>query len=216
MSKALVLRGAGVAVIALMAAGASAQTAAGTAGRVQQPATNAARQGAQGAAQGTQGNAAVAGATRSASSPKLLPGTNPKVLTEIKGNALNTTNGSLPNTVVRLRDARLGQIVDSQLSDKSGLFAFRGVDPGTYIVEVVGNDQTVLAASQMLSVNAGDAVSAVVKLPFRIPPFAGLMSNGAPSATAVTTEAAANGVIAVATTTNTSGAEPATPTAASR
>ena len=45
------------------------------------------------------------------------------------------------------------------------------------------NDQTIIAASQMLNVNAGEAVSAVVKLPFRIPPFAGLMgSSSTPSA----------------------------------
>jgi hypothetical protein len=131
---------------------------------------------------------------------KLLPGTRSNVTTTIQGNALSSTNGSLPNTLVRLRDARLGQIVDSQVSDKSGLFAFKAVDPGNYIVEIVGNDQTVLAASQMLSVNAGDAVSAVVKLPFRIPPFAGLLGNSTPSATAVTAQAAASSILAVTTT----------------
>jgi hypothetical protein len=134
----------------------------------------------------------------------LLPGTRSSATTTIQGNALNSTNGAMPNTLVRLRDARLGRIVDSQLSDKSGLFAFRNVDPGNYIVELIGNDQTVLAASQMLSVNAGDAVSAIVKLPFRIPPFAGLLGNSTPSAAAVTTEAAASSVLAVTATAATS------------
>src|SRR5882672_9303 len=69
------------------------------------------------------------------SGARLLPGTRPGVTATIQGNALNSTNGILPNTLVRLRDARLGQIVDSQVSDKSGLFAFRGIDPGNYIVE---------------------------------------------------------------------------------
>jgi len=54
----------------------------------------------------------------------------------------------------------------------------------------------VLAASQIINVNSGDAVSAVVKLPFRIQPFAGVLGNTAPSAAAVTTEAAASGVLA--------------------
>ena len=100
-----------------------------------------------------------------------------KALTTIQGNALNSTNGQLTNAVVRLRDARFGRIVDTQMTDKSGLFAFKAIDPGSYIVEIMSNDQSILAASQLLNVNAGEAVSAVVKLPFRIPPFAGILGS---------------------------------------
>jgi len=141
-------------------------------------------------------------ATAKGAATKLLPGTRPGVVTTIQGNALNATNGQLTNAVVRLRDARFGRIVDTQLTDKSGFFAFKVVDPGTYVVEVMANDsQTILAASQMLNVNAGEAVSAVVKLPFRIPPFAGLMGSAStPTAAAVTTEAAASGIAAVVPT----------------
>ena len=122
-------------------------------------------------------------------------------LTTIQGNALNSTNGAMPDAVVRLRDARYGRIVDTQLTDHSGLFTFKAIDPGSYIVEVMGNDQTVLAASQILNVNAGDAVSAVVKLPFRIPPFAGAMgSTTTPSAAIVAAQALATGITAVVPT----------------
>jgi len=136
--------------------------------------------------------------------PRMLPGTRPNVLTMIQGNTLNSTNGSLPNALVRLRDARIGRIVDNQVSDMSGLFAFRAVDPGSYIVEIISTDQTVLAASQMLSVNAGEAISAVVKLPFRIQTFAGLLGNTTPSAAAVTAAAGTAQVLAVQATTSTS------------
>ena len=92
----------------------------------------------------------------------------------------------MSNVVVRLRDARFGRIVDTQVTDKSGLFEFKAIDPGSYIVEIVANDQSILAASQLLNVNAGEAVSAVVKLPFRIPPFAGVLGSAStPSATAL-------------------------------
>jgi hypothetical protein len=138
---------------------------------------------------------------RATAAPKLLPGTRAGVFTTIQGNALSSTNGSLPNTLVRLRDARFGRIVNTTLSDQSGLFAFRTIDPGSYIVELVAQDESsVLAASQILNVNAGDVVSAVVKLPFRIPPFAGLLGNSIPSAAAVTTQAAASGVLATTVT----------------
>ena len=157
---------------------------------------------AAGQSQAGAGPASVARTPAKSPAPKLLPGTRPSVLTTIQGNALNATNGPLTNTVVRLRDARFGRIVDTQLTDKSGLFEFKAVDPGTYIVEVMGSDsRTILAASQMLNVNGGEAVSAVVKLPFRIPPFAGLMGSAStPSAAAVTTQAAASGIAAVVPT----------------
>jgi hypothetical protein len=119
----------------------------------------------------------------------------------IQGNALNSTNGPMNDAAVRLRDARFGRIVDTQLTDKSGLFVFKTIDPGSYIVELISNDQSILAASQLLNVNAGEAVSAVVKLPFRIPPFAGLMgSTSTPSATAIATEAAASSIVAMVPT----------------
>lgn len=124
-----------------------------------------------------------------------------RALTVIQGNALNSSNGRLTNVVVRLRDARFGAIVDSQVTDKSGLFAFKAIDPGSYIVELMGNDHTILAASQLLNVNAGEAASAVLKLPFRVPAFAGLVgSTSTPSATAVATEAAASSIVAVVPT----------------
>jgi hypothetical protein len=122
-------------------------------------------------------------------------------LTMIQGNALDSTNGAMNDAVVRLRDARFGRIVDTQMTDKSGLFTFKAMDPGAYIVEVVAKNESVMAASQLLNVNPGEAVSAVVKLPFRAPALAGVLGNaGAPSATAVAMEAAAGGIASVVPT----------------
>src|SRR5579872_7066251 len=64
--------------------------------------------------------------------PPLLPGTRASVFSTIQGNALSETNASLSNAVVRLRDARLGQVVDTQTTDKAGLFTFRRLEPGSY------------------------------------------------------------------------------------
>ena len=148
--------------------------------------------------------AAAAGARATtpvrANLPTVLPGTRENAFSVIQGNALNSTSGSLPNSLVRLRDARIGRIVDTQLTDQSGLFTFRAVDPGSYIVELIGSDQTVLAASQLLSVNAGEAISAVVKLPFRLPPLGGVFGHTAAQAATVTSAAAATGVLNAATT----------------
>jgi hypothetical protein len=121
-------------------------------------------------------------------------------LTMIQGNALDSTNGQMSNVVVRLRDARFGRIVDTQVTDKSGLFEFKAIDAGTYVVEIVGNDQSILAASQLLNVNPGAAVSAIVKLPFRTPALGLIGSAGTPSATALTAHAALSTIAAVVPT----------------
>jgi hypothetical protein len=158
------------------------------------------------------GKAAARNAIQRGATATILPGTPESAFTVIQGNALGATNGPLANRIVRLRDARLGRIVDSQVTDRSGLFTFREVDPGNYVVELVGNDQAVMAASEVLNVNAGQAMSAIVRLPFRIPPIAGIFGQGAgaagatiPSAAATVLSVAADaGVLAqnVATTTS--------------
>jgi hypothetical protein len=121
--------------------------------------------------------------------------------TMIHGNALDSTNGQLANAMVRLRDARFGRIVETQYTDQSGMFAFKGLEPGSYVVEILSTDQSILAASQLLTINAGEAVAAVVKLPFHVPPFAGLMGTTTTrSAAALVLEAAASGITALVPT----------------
>ena len=132
---------------------------------------------------------------------RTLPGARTSGFTTIEGNALDSANGQLPNTIVRLRDARFGQIVGTELTDNSGMFTFRPVDPGSYIVEMMGNDSSVLAASEILSVNAGEVLLAIVKLPLQTSTFAGVLgANSAPTAAALVTQAAASGVVAVIAT----------------
>jgi hypothetical protein len=145
-----------------------------------------------------QGTTSPADAVRSAL-PRVLPGTRASAFAIVHGNALDATNGVLPNSMVRLRDARMGRILQTQTTDTSGLFEFRPVDPGNYVVELVGQEQ-VLAASRVLTVEAGQTISAVVKLPFRTPPYAGLLGHTVQQALAVTAAAAASGVLAIEVT----------------
>ena len=105
-------------------------------------------------------------------------------------------NTVLPNVRMRLRDARFGSIVDAQLTDKSGLFTFREV-PGTYVVEIVSSTQTVLAASRLISLNAGEATSVVVRLPSKPSPFATLVALGGSSAVVLLPLAVIQGIAAI-------------------
>ena len=147
--------------------------------------------------------AASSNAQTAATASKLLPGTKSGVLSSIQGTATNATNGSMADTFVRLRDARYGRIVNSTLTDKQGVFVFRGVDPGNYVVEVMNPaNNAVLASSQMLNVGTGEAISALIKMPFRIPPIAGLLGNSSQT-TAQAVSTAAQAVTAAAASSNT-------------
>ena len=68
------------------------------------------------------------------------------MLSTIQGNAVNSTNGALADTVVRLRDAR-SAASSRPTTDNAGLFAFQAVDPGSYIVEMMGASNDVVLAS---------------------------------------------------------------------
>jgi len=138
----------------------------------------------------------AARATPRLDAPQLLPGTPSNVFTTISGNALTPTNMSLSNAFVRLRNARMGQIVETLVTDESGLFAFRAVDPGSYIVEIVDARQiSVLAASQVLSAGPGEVVSAIVKLPFFSAPLTSILGTNPAAIGIVTAQAASAGVL---------------------
>jgi len=139
--------------------------------------------------------------------PRILPGTPSAVFSTIQGNALTANNSALANAFVRLRNARIGQIVETQTTDKSGLFAFQSVDPGSYIVEIVDERQvSVMAASQMLNAGPGETLSVLVKLPSHGAPLAAIFGTSLATIGLVTAEAASAGVMATIITTRAAAA----------
>lgn len=130
--------------------------------------------------------------SKSAVSTRLLPGTRSTVLSTIEGKALNAINVPMAQTGVRLRDARYGQIVQTTLTDKQGAFVFHQIDPGTYVVEVMGpGANTVVASSPLINVGTGEALSALVKVPFQTSSLAGVLGSSQSAASAITNAATA-------------------------
>jgi hypothetical protein len=86
------------------------------------------------------------------------------------------------------------------MTDTTGLFAFRTVDPGPYVVELLGIDEKVLAASELLNVGAGEAVSVVVQLPIGTSPSSAFLGHADPHAGAVMAAAGDSGVLAAKVT----------------
>jgi Carboxypeptidase regulatory-like domain len=121
----------------------------------------------------------------------------PATVGGIEGNVLTSTNGQAADKRVRLRDGQSGRVVASQVTDNTGAFSFANVDPGNYIVEVVGKNGSVLGASSIVTLHAGEIVTTAIKLPLRM--SGGILGSTAAMATIVAAGAAAAGVLAVHT-----------------
>ena len=124
--------------------------------------------------------------TNGSGAAQVLPGTPQTAFGTIHISALSAANSPLPRWIVRLRDARYGRLVATNLTDDEGSFTFRDVDPGSYIIELIGGDQTVRATSALLAVNAGASVFAVVRLPTERGAITALLSVALAQAAALT------------------------------
>ena len=137
----------------------------------------------------------VSPATRVAS--RLAPLPKPGALATIQGTAFTMEKAAVPNAAVRLRDARLGRIVGSALSDKDGGFTFYSVEPGSYIAEVIdGESRSVIASSQIVGANAGELTLVALKLPSNLTQLARLLGSTTASNGGLEAQAAAAGGVA--------------------
>jgi hypothetical protein len=125
-----------------------------------------------------------------------VSGTAPNTVGTIQGNALTASNGQVADKVVRLRDAETGRVVGTQSTGNTGAFSFTGVEPGNYLVEVIGANESVVGASSIVALHAGEIVTTAVKLPLLT---GGILGGTAAMATIVAASAAAAGVLAVNT-----------------
>lgn len=162
-----------------------------------QPAAQSAS-GAQGATSGAT-SAQVRPAT-----PAILPGTPATAFATIHVRAVSATNTALRGWLVRLRDVRFGRVIASHLTDEAGTFAFRDVDPGSYVIELLGANQSIQGTSALLNVDAGAVEFAVIRLPTRPGALAAFFDQGVAQAAIITAAAAAAGVLAVQSTTDVS------------
>jgi len=115
----------------------------------------------------------------------------------ISGNALTPSKGQVSRRRVQLRDAQSGRVILTGSTNQTGFFSFANVQPGNYIVELLGANQSVLAASSVLTLQAGDALTAVLTVPVAAAAAAGALASTATMAGIVAAGAAAAGVLAV-------------------
>lgn len=115
----------------------------------------------------------------------------------VLGAVLKADNSRFAHAPVRLRDARIGSIVLTEHADEEGLFRFRPVERGVYVVELLAGKTGVVAASPLLKLDAGEIVQTVLREPYRADALFPVAGFADAHAAAVQAAAEASGILAV-------------------
>jgi hypothetical protein len=110
------------------------------------------------------------------------------------GTARGADRNPLPEARLQLRDLRSGRIVERGVADAEGRFAFRSVEPGTYIVEMTLTDGSVVALSEAVTIGSGEIVQTLVQLPARSRSFGWWLGS---TTTSALSSAASLGILTV-------------------
>jgi hypothetical protein len=112
---------------------------------------------------------------------------------------------ALPHVTVRLRNVDNGQVVGTMTTNERGEFRFTGLPPGNFVVEIVGDNGRLVAASARIGLASGimTATSVTVTTSAAAAAAAGLGAGAAAvgaagTAGAVSAAAAASGAIGAA------------------
>ena len=102
----------------------------------------------------------------------------------ILGSAWRGDTTPYPQPRIRLRNVENGRGVARTVGDGEGRFRFDRVDPGAYVVELMSQDDKVIAVGDLFSVSPGIQSYTVVRLSARAPWFGGFFGNAAAAAIA--------------------------------
>jgi hypothetical protein len=110
------------------------------------------------------------------------------------GSAWRGDTQPYPRARIRLRNVETGRGVARTVSDGDGRFRFERAEPGTYVVELLSDQDKVLAIGDLFGVSAGGQATTLVRLNSKAPWFEGFFGNAAAAAISA---ASAIGVTAV-------------------
>jgi len=116
----------------------------------------------------------------------------------IRGTAMSSTGQMLANVTVPVRNLYTGQLAGSTTSNAVGGFNFAGLNPGSYIVEVVNHAGAIVGSSAVVTVTAGATAIVTVTAASAAGAQAGgaAAGSGVRTAVIITTIAAAAGIVA--------------------
>ncbi len=122
----------------------------------------------------------------------------------VLGSAWYSDNTPIPRARLRLRNVQSGEIAAATVADDEGQFTFTGMAIGSYVVELVSDDEKkvgsddtgkILTIGQPFTIGPGETVATFVRLGTKVPWFIGFFGN---AALAVSAAAAAAGLTALA------------------
>jgi hypothetical protein len=102
----------------------------------------------------------------------------------VLGSAWKGDNTPYPRARIRLRNVETGRGVARTTSDTDGRFRFEAVEPGVYVVELLSEDDKVLAVGDIFGVSAGTQQLTLVRLSSKAPWYGGFFGNAAAAAIA--------------------------------
>jgi hypothetical protein len=82
----------------------------------------------------------------------------------ITGRARNALSQPVPFAELVLRSLETGQVVAETTADENGEFSFTDLSPTGYVVELIGADGSVIAASEMVAATSGGSQMANIRL----------------------------------------------------
>jgi hypothetical protein len=97
---------------------------------------------------------------------------------KISGTARNAQNQVLPNVKVQLRNVDTGQLVATTKAGSDGRFEFSGLNPGSYVVEIVDDSGKIVGLSPMTPLSAGGTVAGLVIVASATGALAGAVATG--------------------------------------
>ena len=117
------------------------------------------------------------------------------------GLAQNSLNASIPRARVVLRDIRTGEALQQATADELGQFWFVDLPSSEYIVELLGQDGSVVAASEVVKTSKGRLLRTVVRVAAAATAVLAVLSNQVrPSRDYATAVATSNDVTPTTTT----------------
>jgi hypothetical protein len=87
--------------------------------------------------------------------------------TRVVGTVIDIRQVPVANTQVRLRDLKTGLVLSTDDTNEAGEYEFSLDDSGTYVVEMVMPDNTILAVSNAGSLRRYSTMTTVIQLPGR-------------------------------------------------
>jgi hypothetical protein len=80
----------------------------------------------------------------------------------LSGTAKDAKGQNLANAKIRIRNSSTGHVAAETTTDATGSFTVAGLDPASYVVEVVGSNGAVIGLSPAMTVTAGATASVSV------------------------------------------------------